>query len=287
MKINGSKPGEINYTPPYSTGLLKPPHAKRFGITVSLFMALEDKVTDGEGTNGSVLSGKPVTDEEFAKHFGVHPKSIAATRRKLELWGYIQTKRAKGGAYTVVVKKSKKWELLKRLRKNESAPVGSESAPTRSEYALGEDLSPINDKVVTRQRHSLVTEELGQFWNQDRGCLPEIKKFTETRKEKLTTRLRENPNFLSDLKAAVAKANASSFIQSGSWKPSIDWFLKNDGNLVKVLEGQYDDKGGTRGTPNPRGSNSGAGKRPGPFIPAACRKSIPPAPNALRRPTGG
>ncbi len=158
MRLNGSQPGEINYTPPYSTGLFKAPHAKRFGIAVSLFMALEDRVTGGEGTDGFVLGGKPVTDEEFAKSFGVHPKSIAATRRKLERWGYIQTKRVRGGAYTVVVKKSKKWELLKRLGKNESAPVGSEyaperseSAPNRSEYALAGGLLAINDKVMTRQ----------------------------------------------------------------------------------------------------------------------------------------
>ena len=149
MRLTGSQPGEINYTPPYSTGLFKAPHAKRFGIAVSLFMALEDRVTGGEGTDGFVLGGKPVTDEEFAKSFGVHPKSIAATRRKLERWGYIQTKRVRGGAYTVVVKKSKKWELLKRLGKNESAPVGSEyapegseSAPNRSEYALAGGLLP-------------------------------------------------------------------------------------------------------------------------------------------------
>ncbi len=151
MKLNGSQPGEINYAPPYSTGAFRPPHAKRFGVNVTLFMAFEDKVTDGEGTDGFVLGGKPVADEEFAKHFGVHPKSIAATRRKLERWGYIQTKRVKGGAYTVGVKKSKKWVLLKRLRKNESAPNGSESAPTRSEYALAEGSLPIDDKAVTRQ----------------------------------------------------------------------------------------------------------------------------------------
>ena len=151
MKLNGSKPGEINYAPPYPTGAFRPPHAKRFGVNVTLFMAFEDKVTDGEGADGFVLGGKAVTDEEFAKHFGVHLKSIAATRRKLERWGYIQTRRAKGGAYTVVVRRSKKWELLKRLRKNESALNGSESAPTRSEYALVQGLLPIDDKVVTRQ----------------------------------------------------------------------------------------------------------------------------------------
>jgi len=154
MKINGSQPGEINYTPPYSTGLLRPPHAKRFGVTTSLFMSFENMVTDGQGADGFVLGGKPVTDEEFAKSFGVHTKSVAETRRKLERWGYIQTTRARGGAYTVVVRRSKKWELLKRLRGSELTPAGSEltperseSTPKRSELALAEGLLPINDKV--------------------------------------------------------------------------------------------------------------------------------------------
>ncbi len=156
MKINGSQPGEINYTPPYSTGLLRPPHAKRFGLTTSLFMSFEDKVTDGEGTDGFVLGGKPVTDEEFAGGFKAHPKAVAATRRKLERWGYIQTTRVKGGAYTVVVRRSKKWELLKRLRRSELTPAGSELTPERSQltpernqYALVGGLLPINDKVGT------------------------------------------------------------------------------------------------------------------------------------------
>ena len=154
MKINGSKPSEVNYTPPFSTGLLRSPHAKRFGLTTSLFMSFENMVTDGEGTDGFVLGGKPVFDEDFAVQFDAHPKAVAATRRKLERWGYTETKRAKGGGYTTVVKKSKKWELLKRLRGNKSTPAGSELTPAgseltpeRNQYALAEGLLPINDKV--------------------------------------------------------------------------------------------------------------------------------------------
>ena len=58
---------------------------------------------------------------------------------------------------------------------------------------------------------------------------------------------------------------------------------KRDQLRLKMQEQQGREQGGTRGAPNPRGSNSGASKRPGPFIPAALRKPIPAAPNALRR----
>ncbi len=121
MKLNGSKPGERNFGIPYSTVLLRPPHVKRFGVTSSLFMAFEDKVTGGEGTNGFVLGGKIVTDASLADQLGVHVKSIAASRRKLERWGYIQTEQS-GKGYTVRVRKSKKWMLLQTRRGSDPAP---------------------------------------------------------------------------------------------------------------------------------------------------------------------
>ena len=67
MKFNGSKPDEVNHTVPFSNGALRPPHVKRIGPAFPLFLLLEDKVTNGEGTEGFVLGGRPVTDGELAK----------------------------------------------------------------------------------------------------------------------------------------------------------------------------------------------------------------------------
>ena len=53
------------------------------------------------------------------------------------------------------------------------------------------------------------------------------------------------------------------------------------------LKLKMEQRGGANGTSSGSGSNSRAGKRPGPFIPAALRKPIPATPNALRRPTAG
>jgi hypothetical protein len=162
VKLNGSKPGERNFGIPYSTGLLRPPHVKRFGVTSSLFMAFEDKVTDGEGTDGFVLAGKIVTDASLADQLGVHVKSIAASRRKLERWGYIQTEQS-GKGYTVRVRKSKKWMLLQTRRGSGFAPSEHDEGATplhqkeRSHSIRGSESAPsggslpFNDIAVTRQ----------------------------------------------------------------------------------------------------------------------------------------
>ena len=94
---------------------------KRIGPAFPLFLLFEDKVTAGEGTDGLVLRGRPVTDEQLAKTLGVHPKTVAAHRIRLEEHGYIKTMRT-GRGYIVRVRKSKKWLLLKGLRKSHTTP---------------------------------------------------------------------------------------------------------------------------------------------------------------------
>ena len=121
MRVNGSKPGEINHIVPFSNGALRSPHVKLIGPAFPLFLLFEDKVTAGEGTDGLVLRGRPVTDEQLAKALGVHPKTAAAHRIRLEEHGYIKTLRT-GRGYIVRVRKSKKWLWLEGLRKSHTAP---------------------------------------------------------------------------------------------------------------------------------------------------------------------
>ena len=121
MKVNGSKPGEINHIVPFSNGALRAPHVKRIGPAFPLFLLFEDKVTAGEGTDGLVLRGRPVTDEQLAKALGVHPKTVAAHRIRLEEHGYIKTLRT-GRGYIIRVRKSKKWLWLEGLRKSHITP---------------------------------------------------------------------------------------------------------------------------------------------------------------------
>ena len=261
----------------------------RYGQKCSINIHFLDFLTTGKGKAGIVLGGKPVTDEEAAEKLGLHPKTAARHRERLERHGYISTK-ATGRGYSIRVKKSKKWILIQRgmdkSALSDGAEVSGQIEHKRSirvdKNALSGGSLPINDQSRTNQGLSLVAEELVRFWNENKGGLPEIKTFTKTRKAKLTTRLKENPNFLADLKSALIKARASKFLLS--WRPSVDWFMENDNNIVKVLEGKYENRGEKHGTPSASGNNNRAGNRTGPHIPTALRKPIPATPNALTKP---
>lgn len=76
--------------------------------------------------------------------------------------------------------------------------------------------------------------------------LPKVTKMTDKRRKMILARLKGGFT-IDDFKKAFQKAEASAFLRGEtgreSFKPGIDWLL-NESNLVKVLEGNYDDKPG-------------------------------------------
>lgn len=92
--------------------------------------------------------------------------------------------------------------------------------------------------IVSNQDYIKVIE----YWNV--SSLPVCKVLTDTRRDKLIQRWKSQ-HFRDNYKTAIEKLGKSSFCKGASdkgWKASIDWFLHNDTNYVKALEGKYDDK---------------------------------------------
>ena len=73
--------------------------------------------------------------------------------------------------------------------------------------------------------------------------MPSVQKLTDKRKRALKSITKKFS--VEDLKTVFKKAEESSFLNGSSDKWSgatFDWLIKED-NIVKVLEGNYDDKG--------------------------------------------
>ena len=71
---------------------------------------------------------------------------------------------------------------------------------------------------------------------------PKIRSLSDARKKALKARLKTYT--LDDFKTIFENAEASSFLKGtdGGWKASFDWLIK-EANMLKVLEGNYADKG--------------------------------------------
>lgn len=80
-----------------------------------------------------------------------------------------------------------------------------------------------------------------KIWNESN--LPKLKLLSQKRKEKIKLRIKEVglDNFLK----SIDILNNSKFClgdNKDNWKADLDWLIVNDTNIVKVLEGKYDNK---------------------------------------------
>jgi len=74
--------------------------------------------------------------------------------------------------------------------------------------------------------------------------LPNPKELTKERKQKCKSRLRCN-GFLENFKQAVTIAQDTPFLCGNNdrgWQADFDWFVANDTNVLKVIEGKYSGK---------------------------------------------
>ena len=99
-----------------------------------------------------------------------------------------------------------------------------------------------------RTLHAHACEEVVAAWNEILGDrLQVVKKLTDERRKKIRLRLGELSKDADDavrqMRALFERVGQSSFLlgaNSSGWVASFDWLLGSSANVVKVLEGNYD-----------------------------------------------
>lgn len=91
--------------------------------------------------------------------------------------------------------------------------------------------------------------DIGEMWNKNCGALPKVLGLSGMRKKLWHSRWRKNPDEGYWVQA-IQRVATSKFCrgETGNWKATLDWFLK-EGNHLKVIEGQYDDRGAVKAKP--------------------------------------
>ena len=137
---------------------------------------------------------------------------------------------------------------LKRLSEDNKVDGGKQSCPPPGKQSLPNNSSNNKtsnnnlDKESIREKETVDYQGIVDLYNETCVSLPSVRSLTDKRKRALKVRLK---NFsIEDLKTVFQKAEKSSFLNGSSDKWSgatFDWLIKED-NIVKVLEGNYDDK---------------------------------------------
>ena len=124
-----------------------------------------------------------------------------------------------------------------------SSDKSSDSKTTPSSYVAVSDKDKEKDKEGDIKERVTCTQIVDLF-NSVCVSYPAVKSLSEARKKAIKARLKQYS--LDDFKTLFEKAEASSFLKGGNsrnWSATFDWLLK-DVNMAKVLDGNYDNKGG-------------------------------------------
>jgi uncharacterized phage protein (TIGR02220 family) len=117
-----------------------------------------------------------------------------------------------------------------------------QNADTVSSYT--EDKETINNNSLKNNMDQLIAD----MYNSTCVSFPKITKLSDKRKKAIRARFNQGYT-IEDFKRLFELAEASSFLKGGNsrnWSATFDW-LVSDGNMAKVLDGNYSDRGKAKG----------------------------------------
>ena len=114
-------------------------------------------------------------------------------------------------------------------------------------HATEEDIE--EDKEIDIDKDKRVDcQQIADLYNSTCTSFPKLRSLSDSRRKAIRARL--NTYSLEDFQTVFENAEASSFLKGSNdrnWTATFDWLIK-DTNMVKVLEGNYADKTGGRGS---------------------------------------
>lgn len=87
-----------------------------------------------------------------------------------------------------------------------------------------------------------ICQQVVDMYHEECPSLPKVRSLSDTRKKHINARLKEHS--MDELRLAFQKAEASDWCtgRSGDWKCNLEWMMKSENNLLKILEGNYDNR---------------------------------------------
>ena len=130
-----------------------------------------------------------------------------------------------------------------------SPDVARQSSDTSPDVAsIEEDKEKEIDKEedkelsLKREGEKINYQQIVDLYNETCVSFPSVRSLSDARKKAIRARL--NTRTMEDFKRLFEKAEASSFLKGSNkrnWSATFDWLIQ-DGNMAKVLDGNYDEK---------------------------------------------
>lgn len=221
-----------------------------FGLVVKLLMRIY--------RNGYYYQWTEKEQLLFSKRVGLPVEKVVAIVEDAAGWGFFD--REMLDVYYILTSKGIQKRYLEASRRRQSVEINSNYLLLGEHCLSGYinlvivDISPsnVNIEKQSKVKKSTVKEskvstidirDVVSAYHDHCPSLPKIIKISDRRKRLLHARIRDNPNLETFIQLFL-KAEASDFLsgRSGRWTGcNLDWLL-NENNMIKVLEGSYDNK---------------------------------------------
>ena len=109
-----------------------------------------------------------------------------------------------------------------------------------------EDIDKEREKEKIKEKENISYQQIADLYKSLCPSYPSIRSLSEARKKAIRARLRTYT--VDDFRTLFEKAEASEFLKGGNarnWSATFDWLIK-DANMAKVLDGNYDNKSGSK-----------------------------------------
>lgn len=138
-------------------------------------------------------------------------------------------------------------EYLSRLFEGEET-YGIDTVSEKTGYPIDTSNTNTNTNTNTNKEKEDVSEVLNLYHDLC-PSLPRVRKLTNARKNKMRSRVKSLG--IDSIREAFIKVESSDFLtgRNGEWRADLDWLMKNDENMLKVLEGRYDNRSRSTGNP--------------------------------------
>ena len=100
----------------------------------------------------------------------------------------------------------------------------------------------IEEEIKNKKEDKSICQQVVDMYHDICKSFPAVRSLSDARRKSIKARLKDYT--MDDFRQVFQNAEASSFLKGldGGWKASFDWLIK-EANMLKVLEGNYADKG--------------------------------------------
>ena len=152
------------------------------------------------------------------------------------------------------VRKHRKKKALEEKKKKEMLQSNTDETKSNTDIDIEKDIEEDIEKDIEEDIEKDTTKEppapyetIKDLYNSICKDLSKIRSISSSRKRHLKARWKQFEYNLGTFEECFKKVQASDFCKGKNergWKADFDWLIKNDNNMVKVLEGKYDNKNG-------------------------------------------